>query len=102
MPVHAHDGAEGLEPEGVRQPAQEFVAAVVMHDGLADDGAERRHALAQPRRHAAAMEGKISAACSSCHVRLRVIRRFECSKEMGASGHRRSHQHAEAAATFPA
>src|SRR6185437_16744890 len=27
MPVHAHDRAERLEPEGMRQPAQQFVAA---------------------------------------------------------------------------
>src|SRR5690606_37778062 len=52
VPVHAHDGAEGLEPEGMREPAQEFVAAVVIHDGLADDGAESRHALTQPSRDA--------------------------------------------------
>ena len=45
MSVHAHHGTEGLEPERVRQPAQELIAAVVMHDGLANDGAERRHAL---------------------------------------------------------
>ena len=36
MPIHAHDGAERLEPEGVGKPTQQFVAAVVMHDGLAD------------------------------------------------------------------
>ena len=72
MPVHAHDGAEGLEPEGMRQPPQEFIAAVVMDDGLADDGAERRHALPQPRRHAAAVERKISAACPSCHSGLAI------------------------------
>ena len=67
MPVHAHDRTEGLKPEGVRQPPQEFVAAVVMHDRLAHDGAQRGHALPQPRRHTPAMEGKISAACPSCH-----------------------------------
>ena len=68
VPVHAHHGAERLEPERMRQPAQEFVAAVVMHDRLADDGAKRRHALPEPCRHAAAMERKISAASPSCHL----------------------------------
>src|SRR5438105_3745185 len=32
MPVHAHDGTEGLEPEWMRQPTQEFIPAVVMND----------------------------------------------------------------------
>ena len=48
MPIHSHHGAERLEPEWMRQPAQKFVAAVVMHDGLRDDGAEPRHAVGQP------------------------------------------------------
>ena len=65
----------------MRQPAQELVAAVVMHDrllvapvmmddGLADDGAELSHALGQPRRHAAAMERQISAARPSSPCRF--------------------------------
>jgi hypothetical protein len=37
----------------MRQPSQKFVAAVVMHDGLRDDSAERRHARHQPWRDAA-------------------------------------------------
>ena len=65
MPVHAHDGAERLEPEGMRQPAQEFVAAIVMDDRLGDDRAEPRHALAEPCRHPAAMKRQIGAACAS-------------------------------------
>jgi hypothetical protein len=67
MPVHAHDRTEGLKPEWVRQPPQEFVAAVVVHDGLAHDGTQRGHALPQPWRHTPAIQGKISAACPSCH-----------------------------------
>jgi hypothetical protein len=39
VPIYAHDGAKGLKPEGMRQPTQEFLAAVVMDDGLADDRA---------------------------------------------------------------
>jgi hypothetical protein len=45
MPVHPHHRAKRLEPERVRQPLKEFIAAVVMHNRLADDGAERGHAL---------------------------------------------------------
>ena len=44
MPVHAHHGAERLKPEWMRQPLQEFVAAIVMNHGLRDNGAERGHA----------------------------------------------------------
>ena len=67
VPVHPHDGAERLKPERMRQPPQEFVAAVMMDDRLGDDGAERGHARRQPRRNASAMEGKIGAAGPSCH-----------------------------------
>src|SRR6185503_17732193 len=45
MPVHAHDRAEGLEPEGIAQPRQELSRAVMLDDGLGDAGAERGHAL---------------------------------------------------------
>ena len=72
MPVHAHDGAEGLEPERMRQPAQEFLAPVVMHDRLRDHRAEPRHALAQPRRHAAAVERQVGASAASGH-RIRLL-----------------------------
>ena len=46
MPVHPHHGAERLEPERMRQTAQEFVAAIMMHDRLGDHRAKPRHALA--------------------------------------------------------
>src|SRR5215207_8783458 len=71
MPVHPHHGAERLEPERVRQPPQEFVAAVVMHDGLRDDGAERGHACRQPGRDASAMQGEVGTAATSWHRSLR-------------------------------
>jgi hypothetical protein len=57
MPVHAHDGAERLEPERMRQPLQEFVAAVMVDDRLSDDGAEGRHAGRQPRGDTSAVQG---------------------------------------------
>src|SRR5262245_13367476 len=68
MPVHAHDGAEGLEPEGMGQTAQELVAAIVMDDRLGDHGAEARHALRQPGRHLAVVKRQIGAARASCHA----------------------------------
>ena len=51
VPVHAHDCAERLEPEWMGQPLQEFVASVVVDNGLCDDGTERRHARRQPGRY---------------------------------------------------
>ena len=67
VPVHAHHRAERLKPERVRQPLQEFVAAVMLHDRLCDDGAKRGHARRQPRRHASAVEREVGAAGASCH-----------------------------------
>src|ERR1700676_4925415 len=40
VPVHAHDRTKRLEPERMRQPLQELIAAIVVDDGLRDDGAE--------------------------------------------------------------
>ncbi len=67
MPVHPHDGAEGLEPERMRQPPQKFIAPVMMDDGLAHDGAQRGHALGQPLWNPSAVKRQIGAACASCH-----------------------------------
>lgn len=39
MPVHSHHRPERLEPEGMRQPAQQFVAAIFEDDCLGDHGA---------------------------------------------------------------
>ena len=74
VPVHAHDRAEGLEPEGMGETAQEFLAPVVMHDGLRDHRAEPRHALAEPRRHTAAMKRQVGASAASGH-QIRLLAR---------------------------
>jgi hypothetical protein len=66
VPVHSHHRAERLEPERMRQPLQEFVAAVMVDDA-GDDRAERGHPFAQPLRNPSAMERKIRAAGLSCH-----------------------------------
>src|SRR5882757_5255233 len=67
MPVHAHDGAEGLEPERMRQAAQKIVAAVMMDDRLRDHRAKTRHASPEPRRNPAIVQGQIGAAGASGH-----------------------------------
>jgi hypothetical protein len=56
VPVHAHHGAEGLKPERVGQPREQLLRAVVMHDRLGDQPTQPRHALAQPGRHATAVQ----------------------------------------------
>jgi hypothetical protein len=51
----------------MRQPLQELVAAVMVHDSLRDDGTEGGHPRRQPRRHASAVQRKDCAAGSFCH-----------------------------------
>ena len=77
VPVHPHHRAERLEPERMRQPAQQLVAPVVMDDRLADDRAEPRHALGEPGRHAAAVQRQVGASPSVSPCRSIV--RFEAN-----------------------
>src|SRR5581483_6183728 len=67
VPVHAHHRAEGLEPEGMGETAQEFVAAIMMHDRFGDDRPEPRHALAEPSGHTAVVQRQIGASAASGH-----------------------------------
>ena len=53
---------------------QQFVAAVMIYDRLADDGAEPRHALAEPRRHPPAVQRKIGAAGAFRHAGESIAR----------------------------
>ena len=62
VPVHPHHRAERLEPERMGEPAQQLVAPVMVDDRLGDHRAEPRHALGEPRRHAAAMQRQVGAA----------------------------------------
>jgi hypothetical protein len=59
MPVHAHNGAEGLEPERIAEPRKELRCAVVEHDALADRRSELRHAIGKPCRDTSAVQGEI-------------------------------------------
>src|SRR5271166_983082 len=72
MPVHTHHRAERLEPEGMRQPAQELVTAVLEDDRLGDHRAEPRHAVAQPFGHVPAVERQVGAARAPSHQRAPV------------------------------
>jgi hypothetical protein len=55
MPVHAHDSPEGLKPERIRKPPQQFIPAIRMDNSLRDNGSEPGHPIGQPPRHLAAM-----------------------------------------------
>src|SRR5215469_3199893 len=67
MPVHAHHGTERLEPEWMRQAAQQFIAPVMVDDRLANDCAEPRHPIGQPFWDVAAVQWKIGAAGFASH-----------------------------------
>jgi hypothetical protein len=51
----------------LREAAEQLVPSVMMHDGLADDGAKSRHAIGEPFRNVATVKRKIGAAGSSWH-----------------------------------
>src|SRR5207237_1943103 len=68
MPIHPQHATQRLEPERMRQPAQDSVRAFVQYERLDDDGAEPRHALRQPGRNAAAVEREIGAAGAGTHT----------------------------------
>src|SRR5205814_6105297 len=83
MPVHPHDGAERLEPEGMSETPQQLVAPVVMDNGLADHCAEAGHPVRQPFRHTPAVQRKIGGAGPASHrwlwggrMRRRILPRF--------------------------
>jgi hypothetical protein len=67
MPVHAHHGAERLEPERVREPPQQLVAPVMVHDRLGHDRAEAGHAAGEPARHLPAVQRQIGASGALGH-----------------------------------
>src|SRR6476619_5716588 len=72
VPVHAHDCAERLEPEWMGQPLQEFVASVVVDNGLCDDGTEGRHARLKPGRYSPSMKRKNCTSGSFCHSNRKI------------------------------
>ena len=69
MPVHPHNGTKRLEPERVRQAAQQLAAPIMVDDRLADHRAELGHAIGQPSRDVAAMQWQIGTAGFASHQR---------------------------------
>ena len=59
MPITA---PKDWNQNGWARRAQELVAAVVVDDRLGDHRAEPGHAVAEPGRHAAAVQGQVGAA----------------------------------------
>jgi len=72
VPVHAHHGAERLEPERMGEPAQQLVAPVMMDDRFAHHRAQPGHALGQPRRHPPIVQRQIGATGSLSHSFSRI------------------------------
>src|SRR5690606_13532337 len=70
MPIHAHDGAEGLKPERMCEATQHLVATVMKRDRLDDYASETCHASTEPLRNTSAVEREIGTSGSSRHVGL--------------------------------
>src|ERR1051326_992575 len=86
MPIHPHDGAERLEPKGMGETAQQLIAPVVMHHGLADHRAQAGHAIGEPFRDMPAMQWKVSRTGSSGHQALRAAAWITRQTRSGVAG----------------
>ena len=51
----------------MREPPQQLVTAIFDDDGLDDDSAQARHTLAEPFRHASAMQRQVGAPGATGH-----------------------------------
>ena len=72
MPVHPHHRTERLEPERMRQPAQQLVTAIFENDRFGDHRAQPGHAIAQPFRHAATVQRQVGTAGATRHQCISV------------------------------
>jgi len=59
VPIHAHDRAEGLKPEGITETGEEFGGTVGVNDTLGDGCAKEGHALGKPGGNTPAMKGEV-------------------------------------------
>jgi hypothetical protein len=67
MPVHAHHGAERLEPERVSEAAQQFVATVMMNDSLTNYRAKVGHPVGEPPRDLPTVQRQVRGSSSLSH-----------------------------------
>ena len=70
----------------MREPAEQFVAAIFDDDRLRDHSAQPRHALAKPRGDAPAVQGKIGTARAAPHQAVRIGKRRAGAVERSAIG----------------
>src|SRR4051794_35956101 len=57
VPVESEDAPEGLEPPGIGESAEHFCRAIFIDDGHGDGAGEAPHAVEEPWRGGAAVEG---------------------------------------------
>ena len=95
MPVHSHDGAEGLEPERIAEARQKCGGSVIVNDGLGDRGAELRHALGKPWRHTPTVKRQIRDArpfhvnyLATDYADLAIAFTYPSDVETGSKNHR--------------
>jgi len=67
MPIHAHHGAERLEPERVSETAQQFVTAVMMDNRFADHRSEAGHPIGEPSGNLSSMQRQVGGSSSQGH-----------------------------------
>src|SRR6478672_7376266 len=72
VPVEPEDAAERLEPPWVGKSAEHFVGAIFIDDGHGDGAGESPHAVEEPRRGGAGVEGKLGE--GALHARIVVGR----------------------------
>jgi hypothetical protein len=67
MPVHAHHGAERLEPERVGETPQQFVATVMMNDRFADNRTKVGHPVGKPSGNLPGVQRQVCGSSSLSH-----------------------------------
>src|SRR5580700_618380 len=77
VPIHAHHRTEGLKPERIAQAREQFGGSIVQKNALANGRAQQRHAIGEPSRNVAAMQGKIGVAGASHPEPLSDMRGFK-------------------------
>src|SRR6266702_1138289 len=81
MPVHTHDAAQRLKPEGIAEAGQELGGAVRLHDVLNNCRTQLRHALVQQKRHTSAVQREVGGA-GALHSSIFSKSGVACSDEL--------------------
>jgi hypothetical protein len=70
--THSHHRTERLKPEGMRQPGQHLVAAILQNDCLSNHRAQPGHPITQPSWRTSAVKRQVGAAGAPRHQPARV------------------------------